>query len=365
MSSSTVDFTRRTAKKPSTRRAVKKYESKVVENAKKILFLRGASANDVIQDAMTDLMSITKPYCKKLKKKNAFLPFEGREHVEFLGFKNDCSLFCFGSNNKKRPNNLTIGRQFDFHVLDMVEMGVVAADRLDMANVHNIEAGAIGGKPFFVFEGSEFATEPTFVRLKNLLVDFFRGGNDTDISLDGCDSVLFFSLRSTNGEDACVAPSSDCYGSKPPSEKGNTVLCMRHYAVEKPSAAGGVSKNIKNIKLHDIGPHFDLELRRMSLATPAEFKMACKVPREVLATMRSTQENVQTDAMNNLTGQIHVGKQNVAELNLRRFKAHRRGGAVDAPEGEEAGEDADEPRRKRHRKRKDDGDDDGLPETDI
>lgn len=318
-----TEFQRRTPKNQVSRRALKKYEPKVIENAKKILFLKGANANEVVTDAMSDLTAITKPYNAKLRKRNAFMPFEGRQHIEFLGFKNDCSLFCFGSNNKKRPNNLTIGRLFDFHILDMIELGIVAADNLDMARAHGTDAGALCGKAFFVFDGSEFNIDPTFMRLKNLLVDYFRGNNETEISLDGCDRVLYFSLRSQNGEDACVAPSTDCYGSKPPQERGNTILCMRHYAVKKPSAATGVSKSIKNIELFDIGPNFDFELRRASFATPAEFKLACRVPKAVLATLRSTQENVQTDGMDNVRGQLHVGTQNLEELNLRRFKAKK------------------------------------------
>lgn len=362
--SSIGGFTRRTAKNPSTRRAVKKYEAKVIENPKKILFLRGASASDVVNTAINDLMAITKPFCKKLKKKNAFHPFEGREHLEFLGFKNDCSLFCFGSHNKKRPNNITIGRQFDFHILDMVELGIIAADHLDMSRANGVEAGSIGGKPFFVFEGSEFSTDPTFARLKNLLIDYFRGGNDTTINLDGCDRVIFFSLKSKNGEDACVAPSSDSYGNKPPTDRGDVVLCMRHYAVQKPSAAGGVTKSIKNVELYDIGPNFDFDVRRISFATPHEFKVACRVPREVKAMLQHTQENVNTDGMSNLTGQLHVGKHNVTDLNLRRFKAHR-GTKRSATNGMSAADSEGEVRTSRKRSRTKDAFEDARTETDI
>ncbi|EPY39341.1 ribosome production factor 2 [Angomonas deanei] len=282
-------------------------------------------------------MAITKPHCKKLRKKNGFTPFEGREHIEFLGFKNDCSLFCFGSSNKKRPNNLTLGRQFDFHILDMIEVGILAMDPLDMSRCNGVDAGSMGGKPFFVFEGVEFTSDPAMVRLKNLLTDFFHGSNETEINLDGCDRVLHFSLRSSNGTDTVVSPSTDTYTNKPPAEKGNTILCMRHYVVEKPSAASGVSKNIKNISLHEIGPNFDLELRRVSFATPQEFKVASRVPKETLASMRSTAENVTTDGTHSLRGQLHVGTQNVDQLNLRRFKAHRKRTSAEVNEGDEEG----------------------------
>ncbi|RNE99485.1 ribosome biogenesis protein [Trypanosoma rangeli] len=360
MSSSALGgFKRRPPKTLKTRHALKKYEPKVVENPKRILFLRGARTSSVVNEAMTDLAAITKPYNKKLKKRNGFHPFESREHLEFLGFKNDCSLFCFTSDSKKRPHNLVLGRQFDFHVLDMVELGIVAADRLDLERVKGMEVASLGGKPLFVFEGSEFAADPMFMRLKSLLIDFFRGSTETEINLDGCDRVLAFSLRSENGEDACVAPSAECYSSGPQQERGNTVLCMRHYALQKPSTAAGMPRSLSsNMQLVDIGPNFDFALRRASFATPAEFKVATRVPRELLATQRSTAENVSSDALGNLRGQLHVGKQDVGQLNLRRFKAHRK--TQREADGEEA------TRKRRHRRCSGaDADDEARPETDI
>ncbi|PIO33509.1 hypothetical protein AB205_0114060, partial [Aquarana catesbeiana] len=59
-----------------------------------------------------------------LFRKNMTRPFEDQTSVEFFSKKSDCSLFVFGSHNKKRPNNLIFGRMYDFHVLDMVELGM-------------------------------------------------------------------------------------------------------------------------------------------------------------------------------------------------------------------------------------------------
>ena len=58
------------------------------------------------------------------KKKNIVRPFEDVSKIEFFSQKCDASLFAFGSHNKKRPDNLVIGRMFDHQLLDMVEFGV-------------------------------------------------------------------------------------------------------------------------------------------------------------------------------------------------------------------------------------------------
>ena len=44
--------------------------------------------------------------------------------IEFLSQKNDASLWALGSHSKKRPHNLTFGRMYDGHVLDILEFGL-------------------------------------------------------------------------------------------------------------------------------------------------------------------------------------------------------------------------------------------------
>jgi ribosome production factor 2 len=39
--------------------------------------------------------------------------------------KYDASLFMLISNSRKRPNSVTLGRMFDHHLLDMVELQLV------------------------------------------------------------------------------------------------------------------------------------------------------------------------------------------------------------------------------------------------
>ena len=325
-------FKRRAPKNARSRRILKKMESKVFENAKTVLFLQGERTSQVILDTTNDLNNILKPHTKKLKKKNAFHPFDGVEHLEFLAFKNDCSLFCFGSDSKKRPHNLVLGRHFEYHLLDMIEFGVVAQDRLIVGDAKGTSAASIGSRPLFVFEGSEFDADPFFVNLKNFFLDFFGAASTpAEINMEGVDRVVFVSLRSETGSDAVVAPSNDAHGAGLSSEKGNAVVCLRHFALVKNKGATSAitEKSVGNVTLVDVGPNLDLQIRRVRFCTPADLKRASRVPREVLSGMKSLHDNVTTDELGNLRGQLHVGKQDTSRLALRRFASQKRGRNAD------------------------------------
>ena len=53
-------------------------------------------------------------------------PFEagGEAPLEFFCNKSNCSTFVLGSHSKKRPHNLTLGRLYEFHLYDCLELGV-------------------------------------------------------------------------------------------------------------------------------------------------------------------------------------------------------------------------------------------------
>lgn len=66
-----------------------------------------------------------------LSKKNNIRPFDEVNSLEFLSQKNDCSLFMVGSHSKKRPQNLVMGRFFNYQLLDMIEFGVLDYKSID------------------------------------------------------------------------------------------------------------------------------------------------------------------------------------------------------------------------------------------
>ncbi|KAG8582473.1 hypothetical protein GDO81_008068 [Engystomops pustulosus] len=101
--------------KPKTRRAkrfLQHREPKLTENDKCAMFLKGGNANNTVTKALKDL--------------------------EFFSKKADCSLFVFGSHNKKRPNNL---------IFDFFRGPVVSAIRLAGLE-HVLHFTAVDGKIF-------------------------------------------------------------------------------------------------------------------------------------------------------------------------------------------------------------------------
>jgi ribosome production factor 2 len=107
------------------KRALEAREPKAIENTKKALFLRGLKCSDRLQRCMKDLAALKRPHVEQYGQKNDLHPFEDATKLEGFGRKEDASLFAFGCHSKKRPDNLVLGRMFDGHLLDMVEMGLV------------------------------------------------------------------------------------------------------------------------------------------------------------------------------------------------------------------------------------------------
>ena len=129
------------AKNARQKRKLKKEEPKVFENTKNTVLIKGGNVSNTITQVMHDfhrlkvrdhegrvrilpIIIFKQPNSIMYKKKNIVRPFEDVSSIEFFSQKSDASLFAFGSHNKKRPDNLVIGRLFDHQILDMIELGV-------------------------------------------------------------------------------------------------------------------------------------------------------------------------------------------------------------------------------------------------
>lgn len=113
-------------------------------------------------------------------------PFEDHSKLEWFGKKHDASLFAFGNHNKKRPDNLILGRLYDYQMLDMVEMGVKAFTPIADFKGEKVAAGL---KPCLTFSGP-WESSPELQRAKSLFIDFFRGPEVGNVSLRGLEHTM-------------------------------------------------------------------------------------------------------------------------------------------------------------------------------
>ncbi|XP_038076077.1 ribosome production factor 2 homolog isoform X2 [Patiria miniata] len=291
--------------KPKTqraKRALEKRDAKITENTKKCTFIRGGNTSETVTRALKELYILKKTSGIMMQRKNMMRPFEDRSQLEHFAKKNDSSLFLFGSHSKKRPHNLVFGRMFDFQVLDMVELGI---DKFtSMYEIKNAKCMS-GTKPCLVFSGDLFETEHEYKRLKNLMIDFFRGPVVPNIRLAGLEHVI--SITAINGK-----------------------VLFRSYRVSMKKSGSKTPR----VELQDIGPSMDLVLRRCHLASLDLYKQSMKKPKQLKPKKK---KNIKHDVFGTKLGRIHMESQDLDKLQIRKVKALKRQKPSDVKKDAEVG----------------------------
>lgn len=148
---------------------------------------------------------------------------------------------------------------------------------------------AVGSKPCLMFAGEPFITPSSdCFRLKNLLVDFFRGEEVTNIRLEGIEHVLSF-----------VATEDKIF--------------MRGYKIKLLKSGD----KTPYVELEEMGPSVDFVLRRTKLAPLDIFKSACKKPKELKPKKK---KNISKDVFGSTLGRVHIPKQDLRKLPTRNMK---------------------------------------------
>lgn len=138
---------------------------------------------------LRDIYDLKKPDAHKLTRKNDITIFEDSTPVEAFCKKHDCSLFVMVSHSKKRPDNLIVGRTFDYSLLDMVELGVESYQGLKDFAASKITMGII---PCLVFAGPAWEQTDEMKTLRSIFVDLFHREKADAIRLQGLEHVLSF-----------------------------------------------------------------------------------------------------------------------------------------------------------------------------
>ncbi|KAK9757755.1 hypothetical protein RND81_01G184000 [Saponaria officinalis] len=258
-----------------------------VETEKKTLLLHGKKTNSVLNQVLTEIHILKKGDSIKYTRKNDNIrPFEagGETNLEFFSQKTDCGLFLFASDSKKRPNNLVMGRFYDHHIYDMVEVGVENFKSLQSFSYNKKFAPKMGSKPLIAFMGEGFESNE-LKHLKEVLLDLLRGEVVDKLNIAGVDRIY-----------VCTAVSD------------NKVF-LTHCGLRLKKSGTTVPK----IELIEVGPSMDLVVRRHRLPNEGLRKEAMKSAPD---RTKKKLKNVKGDPILGKTGRIYIPDQKVGEKAL-------------------------------------------------
>lgn len=207
-------------------------------------------------------------------------PFEDASSIERLAQRYDAALFGVALHSKKRPDNLVLGRLFDGLVLDMFEFGVLRTPDKGMSKM-------LGSKPSLLFVGEW--DDDRGRRLKNFFSDYVRGQDVDKINLAGLDHVFVFTLWD------------------------DTLAIVPHRLRLKKS-----STSVPRVTLETDGEPLVLKLRRDHTPSLDVWKTALKQPKALKPKKR---KNITTTSLGDTIGKIHVAKQDLDALQVRKVKA--------------------------------------------
>ncbi|XP_041354756.1 ribosome production factor 2 homolog [Gigantopelta aegis] len=273
------------AKTQKGKRILEQKESKIYENVKTAMFIKGGNTSLAVTQVLKELHMLKKPHAVMFKKKNITRPFEDHTSLEFFSERCDSSLFLFGCHSKKRPNNLILGRMFDYHLLDMVELGI---DSFKSLFAFEGVKCSLGVKPCLIFSGEAFENDIEYARLKNMFIDFFRGPVVTNVRLAGVEHVI--SITTADGK-----------------------IYIRNYRILLKKSGSRTPR----VELEEMGPSLNLAVRRVHLASDDLYKKALRVP---ITAKPKKRKNISRDAFGTKLGRIHMEKQDLDKLQTRKLK---------------------------------------------
>uniref|UniRef100_A0A2P2JD42 Ribosome production factor 2 homolog n=1 Tax=Rhizophora mucronata TaxID=61149 RepID=A0A2P2JD42_RHIMU len=278
----------KTPKKGRAKRELEKRAPKLVETGKKTLILQGTKTSNVLNSVLTDFYHLKRDRAVRYTRKNDNIrPFEsgGETSLEKFSQKTDCSIFLYGSTSKKRPDNLVIGRMYDYHTYDLVEVAVENFKSIGSFKYDKKVAPQPGSKPFIAFIGEGFDNVDELKHLKEILLDLLRGEVVENLNLAGLDRAY-----------VCTAVSS------------NRVF-LTHCAL-KLKKSGTI---VPRLELVEVGPSMDFVVRRHRLPNESLMKEAMKTAKD---RTKKKIKNVSDDAVQGKYGKIYIPDQKVGSVTL-------------------------------------------------
>ncbi|KAF2147686.1 Brix-domain-containing protein, partial [Myriangium duriaei CBS 260.36] len=283
-----------------SKRALEKREPQLHENPKMTLFLRYTSCSEITSLCMRDLQSLKAPLFERFDKKNSIHPFEDPSSLEFFSEKNDVSLMVYGSHSKKRPHCLTLVRMFSHKILDMVEL-LIDPETLRTLNQFKCNKPGRGLKPLISFSGTAFESPVpnAYTLARSILLDMFKGEDTNNVDVEGLQFMIHFVV----GEESDAEPAPKIH--------------MRCYMIKTRKSG----QKLPRVEVEEMGPRIDFRVGRTREADPDMLKEALKKPKGLEAREK---KNIETDIIGDKVGRIHVGKQNITQMQTRKMKGLKR-----------------------------------------
>jgi len=185
---------------------------------------------------------------------------------------------------------------------------------------------SLGSRPLMVFHSDLFDTHPTYQMLKSMLLDFYGGHAVAEIATDALEHVISITAAPLpTVPDGTAAPLPQVH--------------FRVYTLKLLKSGTRAPR----AELTEMGPSIDFSVRRVQEADEEMMKQAMKRPKLAKGDQQSglgkKKKNIETDAMGDRVGKIHLVKQDLAKMQGRKMKGlkvHRekREAAAAASEGE-------------------------------
>jgi len=134
---------------------------------------------------------------------------------------------------------------------------------------------------------------------KSLLLDFFKGEDTNNVDVEGLQYMVHISVPEE--EDAQPAPK----------------ICLRTYMISTKKSG----QSLPRVEVEEMGPRVDFRVGRVKEADVDMMKAAMKKPKGLEA---RSKKNIETDIIGDKVGRIHLGKQDLNDMQTRKMKGLKR-----------------------------------------
>ena len=171
---------------------------------------------------------------------------------------------------------------------------------------------AVGLKPMLLFSGTPFESPVTneYTLVKSFFTDFFKGEPADKVDVEGLQYIV--SISAPEEVDGEAKPS----------------VHLRVYLIRTKRSG----QKLPRVEVEEMGPRMDFRVGRVKEADESMLKEALRKAR---TSAERPKKNISTDIVGDKIGRIHLGKQDLKELQTRKMKGLKRSRDVQDSEDED------------------------------